>query len=93
MFRWPHLIAVGFLLFTVVTGFIATLGLNTQVIQYLGYMAITGYGLGVVGMAVALSRAGSAGRLIIALIFGLGTASVAALFMVPRLSVQLRLPF
>lgn len=93
MLRWRYLITVGFLLFTVVAGFIATLGLNQRVFQYLSYIAITGYGLGVVGMAIALSRAGSVGRLIIALVFGIGTASVAVLLMLPKLAIQLRLPF
>lgn len=93
MLRWRHLISVGFLLFSVVTGVIATLGLNTQVFQYLSYIAISGYGLGVIGMAIALSRAGVVGRLIIGLIFGLGTASVAVLLMIPRISVRFQLPF
>lgn len=93
MLQWPHLVLLGFLLFAVVTLYVATLELTLSSLRTLGTIAAATYGAGVLGVALAFTRVGAPGRLLAVLIVGLGTGGLAILAIFPRVSVGELIPF
>lgn len=93
MIRWRYLIVLGFIMFLFVTQYVAKLGLTDETFRLLTYATIGGYGLGMVGMGIALAKASSVGKVIIGVIFGLGTGAVTVFMILPRIDIRVVIPF